>query len=143
MARPKKHPEHVNHERWLVSYADFVTLLFAFFVVMFAVSQVDGKKVGRLSEAFASAITWQVFKSEGAGLMPEKPTQKGNLGATTSKKRSEGDTRGHHGKNDLKSDLQRRLKGSAKFAGLGMTEVEKPTLMRGLREGSHPCEQAG
>jgi chemotaxis protein MotB len=37
MARKKKHPEHVNHERWLVSYADFITLLFAFFVVMFAV----------------------------------------------------------------------------------------------------------
>ena len=43
MARKKKHPEHVNHERWLVSYADFITLLFAFFVVMFAVSQVDSK----------------------------------------------------------------------------------------------------
>ena len=35
----KKHPEHVNHERWLVSYADFITLLFAFFVVLFASSQ--------------------------------------------------------------------------------------------------------
>ena len=45
--RKKKHPEHVNHERWLVSYADFITLLFAFFVVMFAVSQVDSKKLGR------------------------------------------------------------------------------------------------
>ena len=41
MARKKKHPEHENHERWLVSYADFITLLFAFFVVMFAVSQVE------------------------------------------------------------------------------------------------------
>ena len=46
MARKKKHPEHVNHERWLVSWADFMTLLFAFFVVMFAVSQVDSNKVG-------------------------------------------------------------------------------------------------
>jgi chemotaxis protein MotB len=46
----KKH-EHVNHERWLVSYADFITLLFAFFVVMFAVSQVDSKKLGRFTES--------------------------------------------------------------------------------------------
>src|SRR5262245_5668952 len=50
---PKKHKkhEHVNHERWLVSYADFITLLFAFFVVMFAVSQVDSNKVGRFTES--------------------------------------------------------------------------------------------
>ena len=34
----KKHEEHENHERWLVSYADFITLLFAFFVVMYATS---------------------------------------------------------------------------------------------------------
>ncbi len=36
-----RHAEHENHERWLVSYADFITLLFAFFVVMFASSQTD------------------------------------------------------------------------------------------------------
>ena len=51
MARKHKKHEHVNHERWLVSYADFITLLFAFFVVMFAVSQVDSKKLGRFTES--------------------------------------------------------------------------------------------
>lgn len=56
MARKKKHPEHVNHERWLISYADFITLLFAFFVVMFAVSQVDSKKVGRFQDSFSLAV---------------------------------------------------------------------------------------
>lgn len=56
MARKKKHPEHVNHERWLISYADFITLLFAFFVVMFAVSQVDSKKMGRFTESFTKAM---------------------------------------------------------------------------------------
>ena len=56
MARKKKHAEHVNHERWLVSYADFITLLFAFFVVMFAVSQVDSKKVGRFQDSFTMAV---------------------------------------------------------------------------------------
>ncbi len=56
MARKKKHAEHVNHERWLISYADFITLLFAFFVVMFAVSQVDSKKVGRFQDSFSLAV---------------------------------------------------------------------------------------
>lgn len=51
MAKKHKKHEHVNHERWLVSYADFITLLFAFFVVMFAVSQVDSKKLGRFTES--------------------------------------------------------------------------------------------
>ncbi len=48
--------EHENHERWLVSYADFITLLFAFFVVMFASSQVDKKKVKGIAAAFSSYI---------------------------------------------------------------------------------------
>jgi chemotaxis protein MotB len=47
----KKPPEHVNHDRWLVSYADFITLLFAFFVVLYASAQVDKRKAGRLAMA--------------------------------------------------------------------------------------------
>jgi len=53
----KKHPEHVNHERWLVYYADFITLLFAFFVVLFASSQSDRKKQTQLADAMKSAFT--------------------------------------------------------------------------------------
>jgi chemotaxis protein MotB len=45
-----------NHERWLVSYADFITLLFAFFVVMFASSQVDKGKIGKLAVAIQMAF---------------------------------------------------------------------------------------
>ena len=41
----KKHEEHENMERWLVSYADFITLLFAFFTVLYATSQTDAKKL--------------------------------------------------------------------------------------------------
>jgi chemotaxis protein MotB len=54
---PKKRaPEHENHERWLVSYADFITLLFAFFVVMFASSQTDKARAKQVSEAVAKAL---------------------------------------------------------------------------------------
>src|SRR5438132_7168200 len=56
MARKKKHSEHVNHERWLVSYADFITLLFAFFVVMFAASNSDHKKAGQVAQAVQGAF---------------------------------------------------------------------------------------
>src|ERR1700754_2424693 len=53
----KKHPEHVNHERWLVSYADFITLLFAFFVVLFAASHSDKNKQTKLADAMRNAFT--------------------------------------------------------------------------------------
>ncbi len=56
MARKKKHEEHVNHERWLVSYADFITLLFAFFVIMYALSSVNEGKYRVLSDSMVSAF---------------------------------------------------------------------------------------
>ncbi len=52
----KKHAEHVNHERWLVSYADLLTLLFAFFVVLFASSVSDKKKTAKMAAAMQTAF---------------------------------------------------------------------------------------
>jgi chemotaxis protein MotB len=75
--RKKRPEEHVNHERWLVSYADFITLLFAFFVVMFAVSQVDSQKLGRFVEAVNVAFEFR-------GAFPESsriPIKDGDSGA--------------------------------------------------------------
>jgi chemotaxis protein MotB len=55
--RRRRHSEtHENHERWLVSYADFITLLFAFFVVMFANSQVDRTKAAKIAESVKGAL---------------------------------------------------------------------------------------
>jgi chemotaxis protein MotB len=51
MRNHRRHEEHVNHERWLVSYADFMTLLFALFVVLFASSHHDKKTIQRVSKA--------------------------------------------------------------------------------------------
>ena len=56
MARKKKHEEHENHERWLISYADFITLLFAFFVVMYSVSSVNEGKYRVLSDSLVAAF---------------------------------------------------------------------------------------
>jgi chemotaxis protein MotB len=56
MRRSRRGGPHVSHERWLVSYADFVTLLFAFFVVLYASAQVDRQKAIQLSAAIVSAF---------------------------------------------------------------------------------------
>lgn len=48
--------EHGSHDRWLVSYADFITLLFAFFVVLYATAQIDNRKVVRVSAAIKGAF---------------------------------------------------------------------------------------
>jgi len=52
----KKHEEHENHERWLVSYADFITLLFAFFVVMYSISSVNEGKFRSVSDSIKAAL---------------------------------------------------------------------------------------
>ena len=59
MARKKAHEEHENHERWLVSYADFITLLFAFFVVMYSISSLNEGKYKVLSQTMIAAFTGQ------------------------------------------------------------------------------------
>ncbi|MFZ4535650.1 flagellar motor protein MotD [Propionivibrio sp.] len=56
MARRKREEDHPNHDRWLVSYADFITLLFAFFVVMYALSTVNEGKYRILSDSMTSAF---------------------------------------------------------------------------------------
>jgi chemotaxis protein MotB len=56
MARKHKPEEHENHERWLVSYADFITLLFAFFVVMYSVSSVNEGKMRIAAQSLLEAL---------------------------------------------------------------------------------------
>jgi len=56
-ARRARFEKSVGGERWLVSYADFITLLFAFFVVMYSISQVNESKYRSLSETLNSAFT--------------------------------------------------------------------------------------
>jgi chemotaxis protein MotB len=59
MARRPKRAEHENLDRWLVSYADFITLLFAFFVVMYAISSVNEGKYKIFSASIISAFGYQ------------------------------------------------------------------------------------
>lgn len=59
------HDEYDNHERWLVSYADFITLLFAFFVVMYALSTVNEGKYRVLSNSIVQAFRNVQVNTEG------------------------------------------------------------------------------
>src|SRR6478735_11828487 len=52
----EEHEEHDNHERWLVTYADMLTLLMVLFIVMFAMSQVDQKKYNALKTGLAEGF---------------------------------------------------------------------------------------
>lgn len=73
MPRRRIVEEPVSHERWLVSYADFITLLFAFFVVMYSISQVNEGKYKVLSKTLTEA-----FSSSGAvtGIFPDVPPER-------------------------------------------------------------------
>lgn len=80
MAAPRKRraieEEHENHERWMVTYADMVTLLMVLFIVMFAISQVDQKRFDMLKEGMAAGFgnTSSPFQGSQA-VMPEPGTQ--------------------------------------------------------------------
>ena len=71
-ARARRSPAPPSHDRWLVSYADFITLLFALFVVLFAASNADKEKVHRFAQAVENAI-----EHSGVGRVGGLPQQPG------------------------------------------------------------------
>lgn len=76
MAKKKHHEEHENLERWLVSYADFITLLFAFFTVMYALSTTDKEKYKSAVDSIQKSFTQSgsIFPQKGAPFTPfDKP----------------------------------------------------------------------
>jgi chemotaxis protein MotB len=79
MARKKFEEEPENHERWLISYADLITLLFAFFVVMYAISSVNEGKYRVLSNSIGTAFgkvqvpALPPLMQDGPSSMPERP----------------------------------------------------------------------
>jgi chemotaxis protein MotB len=82
--RPKRRraQEHANHERWLVSYADFVTLLFAFFTAMYAISTVDAKKLKVMVESTRAAFDPKAASAAGSRILSgTKPPPKLSMGA--------------------------------------------------------------
>ncbi len=109
MAKKQHHEEHENHERWLVSYADFITLLFAFFVVMYSVSRVDNKRMQQVVRAIKFAMHFK--GSGGVGELPifEGPPSEGGCVANV------GDSAGarmerEHAIEGVRRKLEKRLR---------------------------------
>lgn len=75
MRRIRTERRRPSHDRWLVSYADFITLLFAFFVVMYSAAQLDKRRAGKLATAIQSAFSQH-------GSLPPKPAEVGGLSAS-------------------------------------------------------------
>lgn len=83
MQHKKKAEDRVSHERWLVSYADFITLLFAFFTTMYAISNVDAQKMGKMvmsmrasfDTAMFSAGSERLLLSSGSGNAASSPKE--------------------------------------------------------------------
>jgi chemotaxis protein MotB len=71
--RREVHEEHENHERWLVTYADMVTLLMVLFIVMFAMSVVDEKKFNMLKEGLAAGFGQPTSILSGSHTILEEP----------------------------------------------------------------------
>ena len=54
--RRKQDAGHDNTERWLLTYADLITLLLAFFIVMYSMSRIDAKRFGKMAEALSGVL---------------------------------------------------------------------------------------
>ena len=71
MKKPQK--AHVNHERWMVSFADFMTLLFALFVVLFSISSVDQSKLEQVADSMDQAFG--ILPTQGTSLLHKEGQQ--------------------------------------------------------------------
>ena len=82
MAKKKKAEEHENLERWLVSYADFMTLLFATFVVLYALAQSDVNSFKGIEEALRKAFSQNIFDNQTSIMDGNESMFEGQVGAT-------------------------------------------------------------
>jgi len=67
MAKKKKHEKEQNLERWLISYADLISLLMFFFFVMFSASQIQKEKLLAISESLRRALTNEAVMGSAVG----------------------------------------------------------------------------
>lgn len=120
----KKHHTHASHDRWLISYADFITLLLAFFVVLYASSRRDQKKQEQFANAIHSSFT-------ALGIFPGKNTAYSSTDASLSPIKP--DANAMRALAEIKSDLQNKLAGQIADHSIAMT-LTRDGLIISLRE---------
>src|SRR5262245_1365121 len=111
MAKKQHHEEHENHERWLVSYADFITLLFAFFVVLYSTRRVDQQKLVQVVNSIKFAMH---FKGTGGierrNLYEGPPTEGGRCRSVPYGLEQRPKTRLQAEAEQLRKRIERRLR---------------------------------
>ncbi|HLP41977.1 MAG TPA: flagellar motor protein MotB, partial [Fibrobacteria bacterium] len=132
MAKKHKHPEHVNHERWLVSYADFITLLFATFTALYALSKSDVDKAKAVAEGMRDAFgtgTPQILTMDApyANGIPSKQAREGEKNPARGRQKGQGDKKQQAGKEEfekIKNELEQYLmtKGSLQKVQIDVQE---------------------
>jgi len=138
MARKKRKREEdgENLDRWLVSYADFITLLFAFFVTMYAISRVDERKLGSMVEslqkALGSTLFWHETKKQDPGVFEnsDKPIDVAILPLSVDK---------GHGREDfetlaaeIKKNMEEGLNNNGGQSGADLSQLKFIIDKRGL-----------
>jgi chemotaxis protein MotB len=111
MKARRRHAAAENHERWLVSYADFITLLFAFFVVLFASTQTDKSRAKAVSAAVDRALRDGALAPKVVAILGGERSDKGRGNATRQWSEKTGKSRADappaaQNSSDLKASMQ-------------------------------------
>ncbi len=139
MKRRLSHQSRVSHDRWLISYADFITLLFGLFVVMYAFAKSGEKKEAQVSRALESA-----FRVMGINAyLPERNANqhKNIIGGTNSTVQVqkvivedlESSSRARHDLEQIRDKLLKRLKDEMDHGSVGIA-MGQDGLVISLRE---------
>lgn len=128
MSRRKKHEEaHENHERWLLSYADFITLLMIFFIIMYAMSNLDKQKYRQIAAGLNKAMGGgggaNIIGVDGSISVEESTPINSNLVDSTEEKKLE----------QVKEIVDKYLKDSG-LSGSVETKVEERGLVLSFKD---------